>query len=269
MEILSTVKKNVQNDIYQYKYKTELVKIIHYLRVVVKENTNNKDIICNVNGKLFHLTRDLLKTLTYSELQVLKSKVEVKTQAEELLIDLIKEDSRASLPEAYCVPQGITYFISEGRLGHFKLSQHLIPKNRIQIINLAEALRKKAHKSKDDVEIATILQKYISSELESFKKDELNKKRKDDDDKDNSKDKSKDHKSSDSSKKRKDDSKSEKGKKDDGGDGQGLKAIYQRKGPTKKAMDNSNSAPVISQGQEDSHYSFYSTKISTSTNFCA
>ena len=72
---------------------------LDFARVVVKP-TNNMDmreIILKTDDRLFHISRDLLKQLTFTNLEVIKKKVKYVYQEDELLKELLKEEMDAAL----------------------------------------------------------------------------------------------------------------------------------------------------------------------------
>ena len=74
-----------------------------------KQNVDMIKIILKTDDGQFHISRNLLKQLTYTELEVINWKVKCVYREDEFLKQLLREDKDAALPEVYMKPQGITY----------------------------------------------------------------------------------------------------------------------------------------------------------------
>ena len=127
-----------------------------------KENVHLMDIIIKTYDRMFHISREHLKQLSFTKLEVIQRKVKCVFQADEFLQKLLTEDMNAALPKVYMKPQGITYKV-RNRVGYFILKDHPTPQNRSQIISLIQEIRRKGSLNKDEREIVQILQSYISS----------------------------------------------------------------------------------------------------------
>ena len=137
-----------------------------------KYQVHLREIIIKIDDKMFHISRELLKKLSFVELEVINRKVKCVFQDYEALKILLEDDMIASRPEVYMKPHEITYKVRNG-VGYFKLKAHLTPNNRIQIIHLIEEIRGKGNLNEDEMEIVQILQRYIAS-LSNLKGDEKN-----------------------------------------------------------------------------------------------
>ena len=172
----------------RWQYMELLRSTLEFARVVVKpkNNVDMREIILKTDDRLFHISRDLLKQLTFTELEVIEKKVKCVYQEDELLKNLLKEEMDAALPEVYMKPQGITYNISNG-VGYFRVPENLKPSNKSLIMHLHQEIRRKGKLNEDEQEMLHILQNYIAS-LSNLKGDEkkapIQKKDKDGDEED-------------------------------------------------------------------------------------
>ena len=89
-----------------------------------KQDVDMREIILKTDDRLFHISRNLLKQLTYTELEVIERKVKCVYQEDGFLKNMLIEDMDAALPEVYMKPQGITYKVRNG-VGYFRVPEHL------------------------------------------------------------------------------------------------------------------------------------------------
>ena len=120
-----------------WKYRELLRSTLEFSRVVVKpkHDMDMREIILKTDDRLFHILRDLLKLLTFTELEVIEKKVKCFYQEDEMLKNLLKEEMDAAHPEVYMKPQCITYKINN-RVGYFRVPKHLKPSNKSLIMHL-------------------------------------------------------------------------------------------------------------------------------------
>ena len=135
-----------------------------------RQEVHIREIILKIDARLFHISRDLLKQLTLTELEVIEQKVKCVYQEDDFLKKLLIEDMDAALPLVYMKPQGITYKVGNG-VGYFRVPEHLTPSNKSMIIHQIEEIRRRGNLNEDDKEMVHILQSYIAS-LTNLKGDE-------------------------------------------------------------------------------------------------
>ena len=90
-----------------WQYRELLRSTIVFARVVIKpkDNVHLRVIMIKIDDMMFHISRELLKQLSFNELEVIQRKVKYVNQEDDFLQNLLTTDMDAALPEVYMKPK--------------------------------------------------------------------------------------------------------------------------------------------------------------------